>query len=81
VNRFALFHAEANDEAAHAPGFQHLASGDAVCLGDTVRQDFGKYPKVKGWLGRMKALPAWKKVNEVAEGFAASLADKPLIAV
>jgi glutathione S-transferase len=58
-----------------------LFGAQFVCLGDTVRQDFSKYPKVKGWIGRMKALPAWKKVNEVAEGFAASLADKPLVAV
>ena len=58
-----------------------LFGAQFVCLGDVVRQDYGKYPKVKGWLGKMKALPAWKKVNEVAEGFAASLADKPLVAV
>jgi glutathione S-transferase len=58
-----------------------LFGAQFVCLGDIVRQDFDKYPKVKGWVGRVKALPAWKKVNEAAEGFAASLADKPLMAV
>ena len=58
-----------------------LFGAQFVCLGDIVRQDFDKYPKVKGWIGRVKALPAWKKVNEVAEGFAASMADKPLMAV
>jgi glutathione S-transferase len=58
-----------------------LFGAQFVCLGDIVRTDFDKYAKTKGWIGRMKALPAWKKVNEVAEGFAASLADKPLVTV
>lgn len=52
-----------------------------VCIGEIVRSDFSKYPKVKAWIDRIKALPAWKKVNEVAEGFAASLADKPLVGI
>jgi glutathione S-transferase len=34
---------------------------------------FEGYPNVQRWLGRMKSLPSWPKVNEVMYGFAASL--------
>jgi glutathione S-transferase len=52
-----------------------------VSLGDIVRVDFTKYPNVKRWLDGMKAMEAWKQTNAVHEGFAASLAEKPLVAL
>jgi glutathione S-transferase len=47
--------------------------GGLVALGDIVRWDFGKTPRVAAWLGRVQALPSWKSVSEAQEGFAASL--------
>jgi hypothetical protein len=31
------------------------------------------YPKLRRWLEIMKALPSWRAVNQVFDGFAASL--------
>jgi glutathione S-transferase len=44
-----------------------------VALGDTVRCGYAEYPNVARWLSTMKALPSWRKVNEVIDGYAASL--------
>jgi len=52
-----------------------------VSLGELLHVDFGKYPNVKRWLDRMKALPAWKEVNAAHDGYAASTAGKQLVAV
>ena len=52
-----------------------------VCLGDIVRTDYSRFPNVKRWIESVKALPAWKKVNAVADGWAASMADKPFMTV
>ena len=52
-----------------------------VALGEVVRCNYDAYPNVRRWLGTMKGLPNWKKVNEVIDGFAASLKDAPLVAL
>lgn len=44
-----------------------------VALGEVTRCDYSAYPNVARWLGNMKALKSWKKVNETIDGFAASL--------
>jgi len=44
-----------------------------VTAGEMIGCTFEGYPDVKRWLGRMKSLPNWPKVNEVMYGFAASL--------
>ena len=44
-----------------------------VALGDAIGCDFAAYPNVKRWLGNMKALKNWAKVNEVINGYASSL--------
>lgn len=49
-----------------------------VALGEVLRGDYSSYPNVKRWLGRMKQLKSWSKVNEVIDGFAASLKDAKL---
>jgi glutathione S-transferase len=49
-----------------------------VALAETVRSDLSGYPNVKRWLGRMKQLKNWEKVNEVINGYAASLKDAKL---
>jgi glutathione S-transferase len=52
-----------------------------VALGEVVRCDYATYPNVQRWLGRMKQLKSWNKVNEVINGYAASLKDAPLEAL
>jgi len=44
-----------------------------VALAEAVGSDLSAYPNVKRWLGRMKQLKSWAKVNEVIVGYAASL--------
>lgn len=48
-----------------------------VALAESIRSDLSVYPNVKRWLGSMKALKSWNKVNEVIDGFAASMKDVP----
>ncbi|TSA14712.1 MAG: glutathione S-transferase family protein [Betaproteobacteria bacterium] len=52
-----------------------------VALAESIRSDLSAYPNVKRWLGGMKALKSWKKVNEAIDGFAASMKDVPFQAV
>jgi glutathione S-transferase len=47
-----------------------------VTAGELIGCTFNGYPNVQRWLSRMKKLPSWPKVNEVMNGFAASLRDK-----
>ena len=49
-----------------------------VTLVELIRSDYAAYPNVQRWLGNMKRLKNWKKVNEAIDGFAASLKDAPL---
>jgi glutathione S-transferase len=49
-----------------------------VTLGELIRGDFADYPNVERWLGNMKQLKNWNKVNEAIDGFAASLKDAQL---
>ena len=51
---------------------------DAGCL---IGVNYGKYPNVKRWMDAMKALPAWKEVNEVAYGFAESLKGQSFVTI
>ena len=44
-----------------------------VALSELTGSDLSAFPNVKRWLGRMKALKSWKKVNEAIDGFGASL--------
>ena len=53
----------------------YFASGP-VTLGELVGCDFSKYPNVARWISNMKKLPNWGKINEVFDGYAASLQDK-----
>jgi glutathione S-transferase len=57
----------------------HAAS--YVALTEVIGSDLAAYPNVKRWLGRMKELKSWPKVNEVIDGYAASLKGKPMVAV
>ena len=44
-----------------------------VALGDAIGCDYAAYPNIKRWMGSMKALKSWNRVNEVINGYAASL--------
>lgn len=44
-----------------------------VALGELIGSDYSAYPNVKRWLAKMKQLPSWKRVNEVIDGYGASL--------
>jgi len=47
-----------------------------VTLGEVIGCDFSPYPNIERWLGNMKRLPSWQKVNEVFYGFVGSVKDK-----
>lgn len=47
-----------------------------LSAGDWIGCRWEQYPNVRRWRDAMRALPNWKKVHEVHEGFAASLAGK-----
>ena len=49
-----------------------------VALAELTGSDFAAYPNVGRWLGRMKALPSWKQVNEAIDGYGASLEGTPM---
>ena len=42
-----------------------------VSIGELIGIDFAAYPNVQRWLGNMKKLKTWDKVNEVFNGFVA----------
>jgi glutathione S-transferase len=63
------------DEITIADYFASIVVG----AGDLIGQDLSRYPNVSRWMTSMRALPSWSKVNEVAEGFAASLKGKPFV--
>jgi len=52
-----------------------------VALGELTGGDYSKYPSIKRWLGNMKQLKNWKKVNEIIDGYGASLKGSALQAV
>jgi glutathione S-transferase len=52
-----------------------------VTLGEIVRCDFSPYPNVQRWLANMRKLKTWPKVNEVFEGYKASVKDQAFAAL
>lgn len=52
-----------------------------VTAGEHIDVKLDKYPNVKAWVGRMKALESWDKVNEVHNGFAQSLKGQTYITI
>lgn len=67
------------DEHWLGPNRQYVTGNDitiadyfGVCLvtlGEILRVDFSPYPNVSRWLGNMKKLKNWDKINEVLYGF------------
>ena len=58
----------------------YLAVG-LLTLGEVVRCNFSAYPNVERWLGNMKQLPNWGKINEEFYGFVDSVKDQPFDAI
>ena len=52
-----------------------------VTLGEIVRCEFSPYPNVQRWLGNVKKLKSWPKVNEVFDGYKASVKDQAFNAI
>ena len=52
-----------------------------VTLGELVRCDYSKYPNVARWIGNMKKLKSWDKVNKVFYGFAGAVKDQEFVAL
>jgi glutathione S-transferase len=52
-----------------------------VTLGEIVRCDFSPYPNIQRWLANMRKLKSWPKVNEVFEGYKASVKDQQFAAL
>jgi glutathione S-transferase len=50
-----------------------------VAVGEVARCDYSAYPNISRWLGNMRRLKNWDKVNETIKGFAASIKDKPFV--
>jgi glutathione S-transferase len=64
--------------AGDAPTIADYFGACLLTSAELVKADLSPYPNVTAWLGRVKALPCWAKVNEVHDGFVQSLADKEL---
>ena len=47
-----------------------------LTVGELINNDFSAYPNIENWLNTMKAIPSWNSVNEIHNGFAASMKGK-----
>jgi glutathione S-transferase len=52
-----------------------------VTLGEIIRCDFARLPNVHRWLGNMKKLGAWNRVNEAFYGFANAVKEQRFEAI
>ena len=54
---------------------------EILSAGDLIGVSFKRFPNVDRWNQTMRALPSWKKVHEVLDGFAASLRGKEFVTI
>lgn len=52
-----------------------------VTIGEIIRCDFEPYPNVRRWLGNMKSLKSWAKVNQVFSGFVDAVKEQSFVAL
>ncbi|HET6469844.1 MAG TPA: glutathione S-transferase family protein [Geminicoccaceae bacterium] len=52
-----------------------------VTLGEAIGCDFSKYPNIQRWLGNMKSLKSWDRVNQEFHGLTESLKGKEFVHV
>jgi glutathione S-transferase len=50
-----------------------------VTLGEILRVDFSPYPNVQRWIGNMKKLESWGRINEQRYSFANAVKDPPFV--
>jgi glutathione S-transferase len=54
---------------------------EILSAGDLIGVSFKRFPNVDHWMARMRALPHWKSIHEVIDGFSASLRGKPFVTI
>jgi glutathione S-transferase len=54
---------------------------ELIAVGDLIGVSLKRFANVDRWMNTMRALPSWKKVNEAADGFAASLKGKKFVTI
>ena len=54
---------------------------ELIGVGDLIGVSLKRFSNIERWMKTMRALPSWNKVNEVADGFAASLKDKTFVTI
>ena len=52
-----------------------------LTAGEIVRCDYSRYPNITRWLGNMKALPSWSKVNKAFYELVASVKEVQFVAI
>ncbi len=52
-----------------------------LSLGEIIRCDFSQYPNITRWIGNMKKLKSWAKINEVFYGLKDMVKDQPFVAL
>jgi glutathione S-transferase len=56
--------------------------GSAILtLGEIIRCDYSGYPNVSRWIGNMKKLGSWNRINEALAGFTNMVKDQPFKAI
>ena len=53
--------------------------GPMISITELIHADISGYANVSRWYGNVKALASWPKVNEVFDGFVASLKDQEFV--
>lgn len=52
-----------------------------ITVGEVIRCDFSKYSNIQRWIGNMKKLKNWDKINEVHHGFVESQKSAEFVAI
>lgn len=58
-----------------------LSGAAKVTVGEVIRVDLSPYPNIRRWLGRMKRLGSWNRINEAHAGFTEAMKDKQFISL
>jgi glutathione S-transferase len=52
-----------------------------ITVGEVIRNDFSKYPNIQRWIGNLKKMKSWAKINEVHHGFVESQKAATFVAI
>ena len=52
-----------------------------VATSNIIGSDLAAYPNIKRWLGNMKKLKSWNRINEALYGYANMVKDQPFVAL